>query len=309
MGRRKEELTQMLEQKQGRHLGDLCGWSLQGPFIQDRVRQLAEEHGIDGDLGLPKLSPISAYRRAVTASVKGGRNDEKKYEAICVEDNTVQIVHSLVRRDIVDGESTLSKKDASFDTECKIGFDKGAYKDGASSMELVKYEKPDHPLAKRVAAEYEALCGQFVAGDIRIAFQRAFLSWGGIGLLSHGGLWWVPSPSAEKVRAWKGFMLDLNNSTVIIPVFDTEETINSLIQQSKETLEARLQTMLDQLSDFAKRGGTRVSTLEKRIEMFDDLRANIDLHVRVLGAKQDELLLRLDAAQKGLVNSLAGITD
>jgi hypothetical protein len=104
-------------------------------------------------------------------------------------------------------------------------------------------------------------------------------------------------------------MAELNNTTVIIPVFDTQETIDSLREQSRETLEARLQTMLDQLAQFASKGNTRVSTLEKRIEMFDDLRANIELHVSVLGAKQDELLKKLGEAQKGLVQSLAGLAE
>lgn len=303
----REKLSNVLEQRQGRHLGDLCGWSLSGPYLQELVRELADSCGISEDLGLPKLSAISAYRRAVVASVRGGRNDEKVYEAIRVEDDDTKIVHSVVRRDIVDGESQLSKRDASFGTECKVGFDKSGYKDGHPPASLVKFENEEHPISLRIKAEYESLCLRYIAGDIRIAFQRAFQSWGGIGLLNHGGLWWVPSPNAEKVRAWKEFMSRLNNSTVIIPVFDTEETINSLIEQSKETLESRLDVLLEQLGQFAKNGNTRVSTLEKRIDMFDSLRDSIELHVQVLGAKQDELMQRLDVAQRGLVQSLTGL--
>lgn len=303
----KDDLKKVLEQQNGRHLGDLCGWSLSGPYIQSDVAQLAEEHGLTDDLGLPKLSPASAYRRAVTNGVKGGRNDEKRYEASKVEDDELRIVHSIVRRDIVDGESELSTKDAGYETECKVGFNKGAYKDGAAAEELIKFEHPDHPIAMKIKAEYDSLCVRFVAGDIRIAFQRAFESWGGIGLLSHGGLWWVPAPNAVKVRAWKAFMVGLNNTTVIVPVFDTQETINSLVEQSKETLEARLDSLMEQLGSFSKSGNTRISTLEKRVRMFDDLRANVELHAAVLGAKQDELLRKVTDAHTGLVQSLAAM--
>ena len=300
-------LAKVLEQKAGRHLGDMCGWSLTGPYMQEEVLRLAEKHNLVGDLGLPKLSPASAYRRAVTNGVKGGRNDEKKFEASKVQDDEMSIVHSIVRRDIVDGESELSVKDAGFETECKVGFDKSGYKDEKPAEELIKFEHPNHPVAMRIKAEYESLCVRFIASDIRIAFQRAFESWGGIGMLKHGGLWWIPSPSAEKVRSWKEFMIDLNNSTVVLPLFDTEETINSLIAQSKETLESRLENMLDQLRSFAKKGTVRLSTLESRIGKFDELRSNIELHAEVLGAKQQELLARLDEAQLGLAKALASI--
>ena len=99
-------------------------------------------------------------------------------------------------------------------------------------------------------------------------------------------------------------MTALGSSTVIIPVFDTEETIASLIKASEETLEARLATMMEQLSAFCEKGNTRVSTLEKRVEMFDDLRMQIELHAKVLGHKQNELMKRLNDAHKGLVESL-----
>jgi hypothetical protein len=305
-----EVMNKLLAMQEGKHLGDLCGWSLNGAHKQSTVTDLAEQHGLDEDLGLPKLSPASAYRRAVNDAVKGGRRDERRFAAVKIEETELKIVHAIVRRDIVDAAGgSLSPKDASFETECKVGFDKEAYKDGKDADEMLKLSDETHPIAQKVKAQYEDLCVRYLPGDIRVAFQRAFERWGAIRLLEHGGLWWVPSPNADRVRAWKEFMSALGNSTVIIPVFDTEETINSLITASEETLEARLDGLMEQLQSFCSKGNTRVSTLEKRVEMFDDLRDQIELHARVLGNKQDELMKRLNDAHKGLVASLAVVEE
>ena len=298
----------LLKQNEGKHLGDLCGWGLGGDYVQEEVRKLAEKHGIEGDLGLPNLSPASAYRRAVTDAVKSGRNDERKFAAVKLDDNELKIVHAIVERGIVQGAAgSLSAKDADFHTELRVGFDKEGYKNGEDAEKLLRSENPTHRLSEVIKQRYTDLCVRYLPGDIRVAFQRAFEKWGSIRLLEHGGLWWVPSPSAEKVRKWKLFMEELGNTTIVIPVFDTEETIQSLREQSKSTLEGQLASMLDQLDGFTTKDNTRLSTLEKRIEMFDSLRDKIELHARVLGMKQQELLDRLNVASTGLSKSLMSL--
>lgn len=295
--------------KSGAHVGDLCGWSLHGPHTQQAVTELAAQHDLVEDLGLPRLSPSSGYRRAVVAACKGQKADERSYAAVKIEETDAKIVHAIVKRSIVeDADGSLSKHKAESHTECKVGFDKDGYREERPDAELLQLSNPEHIVAQRVKAQYESLCVMYLAKDIRIAFQRAFLRWGAIRMLESGGLWWVPEPFAHKVRDWDAFMDELKYSTVVIPIFDTEETIRSLVEQSEQTLEAQLNGMLSQLTQFAAKGGTRVSTLERRVEMFDDLRGRVELHARVLGNKQDELLARLDAAHQGLVQSLAQLT-
>lgn len=301
-------LNELLRQNEGRHLGDLCGWSISGDQLQTEVRALAERVGIGEDLGLPMISASSAYRRAVTDGVKGGRNDEKKFDAVKIDDTETKIVHAIVERSVVAGAAgNLSTNDANFHTELRVGFNKDGYKNGEDPENLLRSENEEHLISKKIRARYDELCVKYLPRDIRVAFQRAFEKWGAIRLLEHGGLWWVPAPYADKVRCWKEFMAELGNSTVIIPVFDTEETINSLREQSKFTLEAQLAEMLEDLEAFAKADNTRVSTLEKRLEMFDDLRDRIELHARVLGNTQDELLNKLNLAADGLAQSLGKI--
>jgi len=304
----KEDIEKILNAGTGRHLGDLCGWSLHGTHNREHVHTCAKEYGLDGDLDFPKVTPSSAYRRAVNNSVRTGRSDERDYAAVLLEDTPNSIVHAIVRGNIDDGAiGTISNKQAEFQMETRIGFDKRAYKNGDAVETLVQYEDANHPVSVRVAGLYEELAVVYQTNDIRTAFQRAFSKWGAMRLLEHGGLWWVPCEYAEKVREWKRFMVGICSTPIVIPIFDTEETIASLKAQSQSTLEGQLADLVEQLEGYTKKDNTRLSTLEKRVEMFDDLRSKIELHARVLGIKQQELLDKLDAAAKGLTESLLAI--
>jgi hypothetical protein len=123
-------------------------------------------------------------------------------------------------------------------------------------------------------------------------------------LLDHGGLWWVPSPYAAKVRAWSEFMRATNNTALILPVFDTEETIESLRQVTMQSVDGQVADLMEQLTKLSEKNNTRVSTLEKRVEMFDDLRDKAEMYEKLLGHQMDELKVKLTAAQTSLVESL-----
>jgi len=301
-------LQELLRQNEGVHLGDLCGWSISGDTLQSEVREIATRLGIADDLGLPTVSAASAYRRAVIDAIKSGRGDERKFDSLKLDDTETKIVHAIVERSVKTGGSgELTSNDADFHTELKVGFDKDGYKNGKDVELLLRSEDDTHIISRKIRARYDELCVKYLPRDIRVAFQRAFEKWGAIRLLDHGGLWWVPAPYADKVRSWKEFMSELNNTTVIIPVFDTEETISSLREQSSLTLEAQLNSMIEDLEAFASASTTRVSTLEKRLDMFEELRNRVELHAKVLGLQQNELLEKLDAAANGLSQSLNSI--
>jgi len=310
-------LNDIIKPQEGKHLGDLCGWSLSGAHMQTEVRDLAKKHGLEDDLGLPFVSPSGAYRRAVKKAITNGRVDERTFDAIKIDESDAKIVHSIVRREITasgklttNGSTTqLSAKDAEFHTEAKTGFDKEKYKEGHPPENLLQLENPSHVISGLIAQYYDELCVRYISGDIRIAFQRAFAKWGAMPLLKHGGMWWVPQQNSEKVRAWQSFMIDLKCGPIVIPIFDTEETIRSLREQSKYTLEAELEKIIKQLEGFTTKDNTRISTLDKRIEQFDTLRDKIDLHAAALGNKQKELIEKLDLAHKGLVSSLSAINE
>lgn len=298
-------LDAVLRQQSGAHMGDLVGWNSHGLIPQDKARALALQFGIADDLGFPRVTPNSAYRRAVRNAVKGGATDERRYEVVRLEETAARIVHGFVRKDIVvGGSSKLSVKDAAFETETKVAFDKDLYADGRPADELMIFEDVTHPIAQQAKAIYETMCVVFRPDDIRTAFQRAFKSWSGVPTLEKGGYWWIPVTAAARVRAWRGFMEALGNSTVVLPLFDTEETLASLRAMTEQSLEAQLEGIMEQLASFSSRDTTRLSTLEARVDQFDDLRARAELYERLLGNSLQDLRLRLVSAQGALVDSL-----
>lgn len=299
-------LDDALKQQQGRHMGDLVGWNTHGLIPQDRARTLAAQHGIEDDLAFPKVTPNSAYRRAVRQAVKGGARDERRYEVVKLEEYETMIVHGFVRKDIVaKGGSGLSARDVEFATETKVAFDKDRHADGLPAEELMIFEDETHPIAQQAKALYENLCVVFRTDDIRTAFQRAFRSWAGVPTLEKGGYWWIPAAYAHKVRSWADFMADLGNSTVVLPLFDTSETIASLRDLTEQSVEAQLERLMEQLTRFSGKDTTRVSTLEARVERFDELRDRAELYERLLGHTLQDLRDKMDVAQRALVQSLS----
>lgn len=291
----KQDVLAVLTQENGNHMGDLCGWSLKGSIDQAKATELVKSLGLE-EFEFPMLSANSAYRRAVDMVVKGGRSDERKLEAVKVRDDEHQIAHSIIRKDVVADMLQLAEKDAEFYTECQIIFSK-------DSHSLICSD-PNHTIYQEVQKNYTELLTIYTINDLRTAFQRAFAKWGGIRMLEHGGLWWIPSTQVEKVRSWKSFMGQTGNSALIIPIFDTRETIESLKNLTRESVDGQLQELVEQLSGYAARSNVRNSTLEARLEEFDELRDRAELYERLLGHKLDDLKAKLNEAQKGLVETI-----
>jgi len=291
----------------GAHLGDLVGWSLSGTHLKADVEAAADVCGILDELRLPGNTPIACYKKAISLVFNSGRRECRVEDAVIVEDNEFRLVHSIVERQLVDDAGNeVSEKDAEFATITKVGFDRGNYADGAEPKDCLKLQDPDHPAAIALKEAYEELAYTYLTGDIRSAFQFAFRNWHAVPTLPHGGLWYVPAIHAEKVRAWNAFMSELNQTTVIIPCFDTAETMESLREATRHGLEAQLKELTHQLDQYKAVGWNkiRISTLEKRVEEFDTLRNRAELYKDILGTVVDDLSSKVDIAAQVVVGSL-----
>jgi hypothetical protein len=302
-------ISEDLTQSKGQHIGDIIGWTQEGKKNRRIIEDALVKFGLSEDVDLPKVTSVSAYRRTIPKAVKGGKLDERKYEAVLLEDNETKIVHAIVRKDIVTGTSgTLSLKDAEFETETKFAFDKEGYKDGLAAEHLFKLEHDTHPISVKAQEIYDSMCVVYTVEDIRAGFQRAFRKWGGCSLLSKGGFWWIPPTKSDKVRDWVAFMQSIGSEIVILPQFETEETMVSLQNSTQSSLEGQLEKLFSQLETFSGKDTTRLSTLEKRVEAFDDLRDKAELYERLLGHNLDEIKTKLEGASVALVQSIKEMT-
>ena len=296
---RVKSVAEAIAQAEGKHLGDLCGWSIAGSRPKAQVEAAALKHGLVDDLALPRLTPNACYRKAISEVFNRGGKNERKWIAVLVEDSAEKIVHSIVAREVVDDENdAVSSKDAAFKTEIKVGFDKEAYRNGASAAGCFVTEDFSHPAAIKFKDTYLELAETYLAYDIRNSFQQAFRSWSACPLLPHGGLWYIPSVFADKVRAWNDFMIDLGMTTVVIPAFDTKETIESLKAATRNGLEAQLASVLELLDFYSQQGWSRIrtNTLETRVAEFEELRNKAELYTNILGTFTDDLTSKVKMA-------------
>jgi len=301
-----ETVSSAIAQEHGMHLGDLCGWSITGSRPKAKVIHTAEQLGLEEDMRFPKLTPNSAYRKAISMTFKQSKSTNMM--AVLVEDSPRRIVHSLVATEVVeDDNNTVSSKDASFNTEIKVGFNKEADAGGASPGACLVTEDDTHPAAQELRKNYTHLLDTYLASDIRECFQAAFRNWKACPVLPHGGLWYIPSKYAEKVRAWAAFMRELQLVTVVVPSFDTKETLESLQNSTRYSLENQLADIVSQLDGYSAEGAASVrsSTLEKRAAEFDDLRSRAELYKTILGTTVSDLTKRIEVASQKLVKDIS----
>ena len=291
----------LVREQAGRHLGDLVGWSLLGLQASIEIKEcqrLAAEHGISADLEKcwPRITASGAYRQAVHHLMTRQATDERDVEAVRVEEQADRVVHEIVERrvDASGAGDALSANEARFTRAVRVAWDKNAHE--------VRADDPTNPIALQVVTWQKHFEDHYTAQDVRVAFQRAMeRRWGGCPLLPHGGIFYVPADFADKVRAWAAFMRDIGCSPLIIPLFDTSESVASLRAAAEESLEAQLQQLKAEVERFAGKDDSKVSTLEARVERFDEIRAKADLYERVLGATVADLRAEVEAARLALV--------
>lgn len=311
----------------GRFIGHLVGANCFSGISQAAARAAADRWGIAGDLGWPRLKLNNYYRRAVMTAVSQGRRDERRFEAVKVEDNSARIVHAIVRRDLVPGllgsgavvadpktgELRIASKDAQFQEEFKVQFDKVAYNKGWRADDLVVYEDraKAHPVAAAIGAAYSSEQGVFSAEDLRKAFSRAFRKWDAIPILDHAGMWFIPATQEDNVRRWYGWMQEIGCRPAALRQRAGEDAMSdeSIANSSSAGITNALAKLEKELDEFAASDTTRFSTLEERVGRFAELRRQTALHDELLGIRREKLSARLAEAQARWLGKLIEIAE
>jgi hypothetical protein len=323
-----KQVQKAINNQDGNHLGDLVGWSLRPRFGssadgieigQVRAQEVIKNLGLAKDFQFPKLTPTSAYRRAVRKAMSTKKTKDN-YVAVKLFDNEDAVGHAIVKGEIVQqavasgqiatqGGEYMAKYDASFDTALKSRCFKPTRKliktgviTSGDPEELLHFSDPDHAISKEITEWYRKLVVIYTADDIRQAFRRAFAKWNGMKVLRHGGLWWVPIKHHNKVNAWSKFVETIECDSIIVPTFETEETVDSLQRAAENSLANQLQTLREDLGKFAS--NTRTKTMEKRFDEFSSLRRRAELYKDVLGLEVQEITDSIKTAEQSLTKML-----
>lgn len=299
-------LMELMTPKTGRHVGDLVRWGSLKRVDQDTAIAAAIASGLDNDLVFPNVSPTNAYKRAVRDAVANASTDERKWTVAKVQDDRSATVHQFHSKLLVlSNETQLSEMGAEYHHEVAVRFVKTnlSSKDPLSCIEAQDW---NHPICRAVRERYNEILTSYSSSDLRAAFNRAFESWHGVHLSF--GLWFVPAASVERVRAWSEFLSRVNCGSIVLPQFDSEETINGLQEIASEALDAQLEKLREELVEFTKRDNIRVSTLESRVESFDELMAKATAYETILEMNLQQLKEQVFETRNALVDSLGNMT-
>jgi hypothetical protein len=287
-----------------RILGDIVCWSMRGSVPRDVAEQSAAAHGIDGYFTFPKVMEVNAWRRAVRDAVKGGAKDTKRFDVVKTRDDADYVIHEIIERRVEDGASSnIDDRHAEAHHVVSVRFKKAAYLARAFNTpdELIEAEDWTNPIAADIYRIYHEQLDNYTITDIRSRFQDLFADWAGIRLNEAGGVWFIPAIHADRVRAWQGWMTDMGHGAFVAPQIDAADTMAMVEAVGRDSLDAQLADLLDEIEKFKADTKVRPSTLEARVDAFDALRERVECYETMLGVALGELKGQTDAAQAALV--------
>jgi len=139
------------------------------------------------------------------------------------------------------------------------------------------------------------------------AVVAAVLGWcGGIRLRDRGNVYWAHSAGAQEVRSLARVLEQFGTSYLaVLPVHDNAEARGAVQRAAAESFACELRDISDELAKFSKSSTLRTSTLERRLEEYEDLAQRVDLYSDILSGKRADILAGLEAAKVAVRKMLA----
>lgn len=272
----------------GERLGDLCWWALNGATIThvDLVT-LADKHGLDHRYLPGEVKPSTAFRRAWRSAARRLPAGHMLREIADTPDElVVGLVEERPDADALDLDYRVIVRLTWSKTHESISADRG------------------HDVVDQVRALYRAHLDHG-ADDVR-AMLTGFVREAGLSIRESGGVYVVPPARSATLRALAGVVGDIGaNRVFTLPIVDHEGARDTLAEMARATLDDEIRAVEEELEAFAASDAeTRESTLARRVEKFDALRARVGLFAATLSFKADALSERIARLQGGLRQQL-----
>lgn len=259
--------------KGNEHLGDLIWWSLSDARV-DRETLVAiwSDAGLPADLLPEPPSADKAFKAAIKEAQVG---QPGRLLRLAVETET-EIVFGVVREDrLGDGKLAYSQ-------EARVTLER--------DRERVTTDTSGHDLASDVIRRFGLLKSTHVPDDVRRTLVRALETFAAMSLRPSGGVYWCPAPFAAQVRQLQVAIQRIGQSTVsVLPVHRSTEAEKTLGQVARDSIEVELAALRAEIDSFVLAPPERTGTLERRLEVFDQLRSRARMYRDVLRIEVDTL--------------------
>ncbi len=271
----------------GEHLGDLIWWALADARIdRAQLEQLWSTAGLPKELLVEQPSAEKAFKCAAREAATGAADRLVRLG----KHGEDEIVFAVVREHRApDGSLTYSQ-------ETRVVLDR--------ATERVSLDDPTHELGQKIAAGFTELRHTHTADDVRRSMLRVLEQSAAVTLRDHGGVYWVPSPGAKVVRQLQTAIEQIGQSTVqLLPVHRSADAERTLGAAAKGAIEQELTALRTEMTAFLASPPERASTLARRFEVYESLRARAALYRQVLQVEVEDL----EAGLTQLTQSLEGL--
>lgn len=257
---------------EGELLGAVFWWSLNDNSVDHQTLvSLARQMGLPEKYLPSDVKPHQAFKRAVKhASTMLDKGTMLRY----VDDNDAEIVVALVKE-----EQLKAKKDLAYATIEKVTFEKITGKfvhegQGTKAYDLIVDLYAQH--LKHMTDDIRKLVTNFL-GDM------------GVKLRESGGVYFVARSGIQILDAVCGVVDKTGkNATYQLPIIDTPDGKGALQEVAQKGLEDEIRQLKDEIEKFDIKK-VRQSSLDRKLQQFDDLRGRVRLFSELLSFQADEL--------------------
>ena len=260
-----EKLKSILA-KGGDHLGDLIWWTLTDARID---RPALEAIWAGAQLDPTHLPDPPTAEKALKAAVREAAVGQPDRLIRLGKEDEAEIVFAVVR------ESKHDDGSVTYQQETRVILDR--------KVESVSSDVAGHDLADVIATRFSELRSTHTPDDIRRAMMKVLEACAAVTLRDHGGVYWVAAPYSQTVRCLQGAIEKIGSSRVyLLPVHASEDASRTLGDAAKLAIEDELAVLKAEVEGFMASPPDRPSTLVRRLDAFEALKARAELYRSVL---------------------------
>ena len=135
---------------------------------------------------------------------------------------------------------------------------------------------------------------------------RTLASFSSVLLRESGGIYWVPAPHATKLRKLQTATEAIGTSRMyLLPVHDSADANRTLGDVARRSLEEELDALKTEVAGFIAMPPERPSTLMRRFDAFEALRARAQLYRDILQVQVSDLDTQIDTLTNSVEKLLA----
>lgn len=273
MGMDKNKVLNTVASGKGNHLGDTIWWGLEKVLCDPiAFEEIAVAVGLPDDMRPKAPTDAEAFARICRQPTKAGTMIRQVKGA-----DQGTMAFEILR---VTQETTTRNR---YDHAASITIDK---KTGV--VTAITPDGSTNTTAADIEAEYMLTRQKIQTSDFSSFLVNAIHRLQGFALRDSGGVYWIPQVHATTLRRIQaameqmvargeavGAMLD------IMPTMHTDEGQGALSRVATRTVLDEIQTLHEEIDKFDDK--TRESTMQARLENFDEILAKADLYEAVLG--------------------------